>query len=346
MLIPNKTWCSGSPTNVNYGERSQTGFKTETNINKYCHEGGMTKSAGIPTGYGFHYAWGKFITSIGVTPNNTLYAYLAMRNGANGDGEINFSNLAGVKRATCAITGIGIIGVAGKVDILAITKLTSNIVGLATVDADIAALVNMVAGIAGTSDVEAALGGISLAVCNIIGEASLSGDISGNALLSSDIAGTSTLTVDIIASMYITATILAEAVLSGDIDAEAFMSADLYVGAAADPLSPAALAAALWNAVANEYNDNGTMGQKLNSAAVGGVDYEALANSVWGAGDRQLTAGTKDTEIEGILDIVTIIGKLTGHKVTKSGDIITIYEEDGVTTWRQYNLAGGGRRQL
>lgn len=267
MLIPNKTWCSGSPLNVNFGERSQSGFNTATNINKYCNDGGMAQSASIPTGYGFHYAWGKFIKNIGFTPSNTLYAYLAMRNGANGLGIINFSNLAGEKRAVCTIAGTSFVGVADKVHISAIAWLVKELVGLSEVNADIAALVNLVPkAIAGTSDVDASLGGLSSAVCNIIGEAIVDADISSNALISSDIEGDSTFNADIIASMYITATILAEAVLTGDIDAGAFMSADIYVGAAVDPLSPTSLAAAIWNAVANEFNDAGSMGEKLNDS--------------------------------------------------------------------------------
>jgi hypothetical protein len=267
MLIPNKTWCSGSPLNVNYGERSQTGFSTATNLNKYFYDGNLARSVGIPTGYGFHYAWGKLLKNIGVSPNNTLYAYLAMRNGANGSGTISFSNLAGEKRAVCAIAGTSFIGVAGKVHISAPAWLVKEIVGLSQVNADIAALVRLVPKvIAGTSDVVALLGGVSSAVCNIIGESAVNADIAANALISSDIAGESTVNVDVIASMYITATILAEAVLSGDIIADAFMSADIYVGAAVDPLSPTSLAAAVWNAVANEFNDSGTLGEKLNDA--------------------------------------------------------------------------------
>ena len=44
--------------------------------------------------------------------------------------------------------------------------------------------------------------------------------------------------------------------------------------------------------------------------------------------------------------IVSDMIKLTGHKVTKSGDIITIYEANGSTIWRQYNLASGGRVEV
>ena len=37
----------------------------------------------------------------------------------------------------------------------------------------------------------------------------------------------------------------------------------------------------VWNAAATRYNYAGTMGQKLNNAASGGVDYSALGLAVW-----------------------------------------------------------------
>ena len=47
-----------------------------------------------------------------------------------------------------------------------------------------------------------------------------------------------------------------------------------------------------------------------------------------------------------IYDIVVDILKLTGNKVTRSGDVITIYEDDAITPWRQYNLANRERIQI
>ena len=46
-------------------------------------------------------------------------------------------------------------------------------------------------------------------------------------------------------------------------------------------LTPEGIRDAIWGAAASSYNVSGTMGQKLNSAAVGGVDYQALAEAVW-----------------------------------------------------------------
>jgi len=50
------------------------------------------------------------------------------------------------------------------------------------------------------------------------------------------------------------------------------------------------ITSAVWEAVAADHNDVGSMGAKLNSAASGGVDYGDLANAVWTAVSRTLTS--------------------------------------------------------
>jgi hypothetical protein len=40
---------------------------------------------------------------------------------------------------------------------------------------------------------------------------------------------------------------------------------------------------------------------------------------------------------------IDVLIKMTSNKVTRSGDVITIYEDDEITMWRQYDLANGGR---
>jgi hypothetical protein len=37
------------------------------------------------------------------------------------------------------------------------------------------------------------------------------------------------------------------------------------------------------------------------------------------------------------------IAKLTGNKVTKTGNILTIYEDDGLTIWKTVDITNGGR---
>lgn len=48
-------------------------------------------------------------------------------------------------------------------------------------------------------------------------------------------------------------------------------------------LSPEGLANAVWSALAAQYNEAGTMGNKLNTASSGGVDYNALAAAILAA---------------------------------------------------------------
>ena len=57
------------------------------------------------------------------------------------------------------------------------------------------------------------------------------------------------------------------------------LSADLVVTGAG--LTTGNVGAAVWAAIAIANNTPETMGQKLNSAATGGVDYDELANAVW-----------------------------------------------------------------
>ena len=45
-------------------------------------------------------------------------------------------------------------------------------------------------------------------------------------------------------------------------------------------------------------------------------------------------------------DALTVIKRLTENKVTRDGDIITIYEEDDVTIWKKFTLANGGRVEV
>jgi hypothetical protein len=59
-------------------------------------------------------------------------------------------------------------------------------------------------------------------------------------------------------------------------------------------LSPQNLAAAVWETIAADFNEAGTMGNKLNLAASGGVDYDTLAQAVWTYVSRTLTSGSND----------------------------------------------------
>lgn len=203
---------------------------------------------------------------------------------------------------------------------------------------------NMSIDLTGTGELTATAALVISMLLDLVGSGDFTAYIVGDLNMSIDLSGSGDLEASMegIAEMIIALT--GQGTLEATIAAYGNMAIDIVVTGAG--LTVANVSQAIWNAIAANFNEPGTMGQKLNSAAVGGIDYEDLADAVWTAVDRELTAGTKDAEIDNILDIVQIIEKLTGNKVTKSGDIITIYETDGITPWRQYNLASGGRVQV
>lgn len=99
----------------------------------------------------------------------------------------------------------------------------------------------------------------------------------------------------------------------------------------ATELSPESLASAVLNAIASEYNAPGTIGNKINSAASGGVDYAALANAVWG----QIIEGGLDAaefmrllmapiagDMEKVSDTVRAFKSLDGTKDRVRADVI------------------------
>lgn len=45
-------------------------------------------------------------------------------------------------------------------------------------------------------------------------------------------------------------------------------------------------------------------------------------------------------------DLMILIKRMLANKVTKSGDIITILEEDGNTVWKQFDLSDDGRAEI
>lgn len=89
-------------------------------------------------------------------------------------------------------------------------------------------------------------------------------------------------------------------------------------------LTPEGLRDLVWNATAASYTTSGTMGQKVNSAASGGVDLNALAAAVWQYVDRTITEnpGVTAAELVSALNATTIpvdIAKVNGVTVSGTG---------------------------
>lgn len=71
------------------------------------------------------------------------------------------------------------------------------------------------------------------------------------------------------------------------------------------PLSPQTLSAAVWNSVASQYVEDGTMGKLLNASG-GGSDPETIAVAVW----KALSASNSDPNTMGraLVEIFALMG--------------------------------------
>lgn len=83
--------------------------------------------------------------------------------------------------------------------------------------------------------------------------------------------------------------------------------------------------------------DNSGAGCQVDVDAI--ITNEYISNAVW---DELLSEHTASNSF-GLM--ISDMVKLLGFKITKSGDVITIYESNGSTIWRTYNTADGGRVQ-
>lgn len=74
-----------------------------------------------------------------------------------------------------------------------------------------------------------------------------------------------------------------------DITPHQLMKVKLTVNVGAVP-SAEDIAQAIWNSQASSYNASNTMGNRLNAAGSGGVDYTALGIAVWESVARTMTS--------------------------------------------------------
>ena len=118
----------------------------------------------------------------------------------------------------------------------------------------------------------ATLSGVGTLTAAITGKLEASADLAG----SGDVTGALGALASAVCSMIGTGTIS-----SADMRAIANMSCDITPFTT---LSPENLAAAVWNAIAADFNDSGTMGNKMNSAASAGDPWSTDLSSYNTAG--------------------------------------------------------------
>lgn len=206
---------------------------------------------------------------------------------------------------------------------------TSDITG-----ANLAGGVNGAAAITATGAFTATMQLIVSAVATIATTCTVTGDINAIAPLAASITAGGTMTSAIKALANAVAAITAGATLTGTPKAIGNMEAAIVPYT---ELSPEALAASVWNSVAASYNDAGTMGEKLNLAGSGGVDYAALKTAIW---EAVLTDyDTDPTSAAAVMGIIQrVLGLDASNPVTTTptaitaGDLTIAVTGDGETS--------------
>jgi hypothetical protein len=222
------------------------GYQLDGSIFPPLRAGGMGVSRGYMAGEG------------AVTNADLINALRLIVAALSGAGEITDANGVPSKPALADLTGSG--DVTDAALSLIIRALADLLGGGDITSAAGSGSVTGAATLTGSGDVDAALG----AIANLLSDLEGSGDIDADIVniirvIAAALSGAGTAA----AQPYATAT----------------MSSD--ISSTGELLTSANIAQLVWGALAAANNDANTMGAKLNSAASGGVDYDALAEAVW-----------------------------------------------------------------
>lgn len=160
----------------------------------------------------------------------------------------------------------------------------NNLVGVGVLSSvNLAGGLNASSTLVGSGNItNAAMGLILSAVATLVGSGIISSAaIVGRLDAAATLAGSGNITGSLGALASCIATLIGVGGITGGIVAKANLSADITPFTA---LSPENLAAAVWNALAAQYNAAGTMGNKMNSAAAAGNPW--TDTSTYGAGTK------------------------------------------------------------
>ena len=154
--------------------------------------------------------------------------------------------------------------------------------------ADLRSVLALAAALAGSGTLTALISGAVNAQAMLGGSGSLVADLNAIVAASATLSGSGALTSGLLALGNLSAVLAGLGDLDGTMRADGELSATINV-ANSDPLSPDALAAAVWNALVLEFGNPGTFGELVQNNV--GVDYDrimreirdALVPHIWGS---------------------------------------------------------------
>ena len=168
---------------------------------------------------------------------------------------------------------------------------TTQIAGSGSVTSNLLSGKFMTADLAGIGSIEGAMSLITSMTANLSGTGSLTGDMKLTLAMAAELAGSGDLSGALSLLIPLEASLSGVGSITANLKGNADLAAHIYVNSGAATTQE--LVDAIWNALAADYNESGTMGNKLNGAGSAGDPWTTDLSSYNTAG----TAGKrlKDT---------------------------------------------------
>jgi hypothetical protein len=345
MLLQNKSfltcnglrYLAGAPAVSGVLARSDLTGQGNSKLNRFIGEAKLYKGDATPSGYSL---------TGGAWYPSRFAGGMSARYSAIGSGTVRQGSLAGGFNLTApALAGVGSLS---NADAFMAIFGTATLIGLGSIsNAAALGAVELAATLLGQGDLTGSLISLLDLMATLDGEGSFDSDISGAVEAAVSLLGQGDFTGSVRGLVELTATLLSAGELSeAGLDGVWNMAVSLYgtgamnallvaiadvtsvlagtgaihsalpyasgsIGATIrsfSDLSPEGLSGAVWGAAAVQNNASGSMGQKLNSAASGGVDYSALAEAVWAV---SIETGYSAEELMRLMSAV-LAGKASG----------------------------------
>ncbi len=160
----------------------------------------------------------------------------------------------------------------------ALLSSTTTISGDSDLTANASQGINIEGALSGTSSVTSSLSLVTALNASLTGVGTLTASLVGSVALNAALSGTSNVTAGLGLIANMVSTIAGTSSVSANLKGTLSMEAAIYVNESEFTVTQ--LVDAMWNAVAADYNNSGTMGELLNGAG-GGATPSVIADAVW-----------------------------------------------------------------
>lgn len=155
---------------------------------------------------------------------------------------------------------------------------TTQILGDGDVSAGLSSGINVSASLDGTCSVSSSLSLVTSMNAALSGSGTLTAALVGSVALNAALSGSGSVTAGLGLISNLIAALNGSGTITANLKGTLSMDADIYVNQSEFTVTQ--LVDAMWNAVAADYNNSGTMGELLNGAG-GGATPSVIADAVW-----------------------------------------------------------------